>query len=248
MGACFVHQINTGVGEICSYKPAKKCISRANWIVTFFNGSHFWGGQLKSLAKGENVTRGLKKNCESQWYAVILLALSVEAHRVPLSTLVARNDARRARNGLSVINIDVIRTVQDHDDSFWPMLNQIIRVSKPFVDSIAACESRSTNLADCMLYFLGAARKVALLSAEEGDDPEFFQHVHNIIDKRFFQITTPLHQLALFLHPLCRKLAVLDRDGFMLCDMKCTTLEIAKEKWNWSQLECHIRKNGLGPG
>ncbi|KAJ3978219.1 hypothetical protein F5890DRAFT_1372506, partial [Lentinula detonsa] len=79
--ACFCHLLNTTVGEILSYKPAKAQASRANRIVTFFNGSHFWGGQLKVLALADAITRGLKRNCESRWYALILLCLSVQAHR-----------------------------------------------------------------------------------------------------------------------------------------------------------------------
>ena len=91
---CFVHLLNTTVGERCSYGPAKKAMQLANRIVSFFNGSHFWGGQLKDTAKSLDITHGLKKNCESRWYALILLAVSVQAHRVPLSTLVACPDAR----------------------------------------------------------------------------------------------------------------------------------------------------------
>ncbi|KIK49987.1 hypothetical protein GYMLUDRAFT_65460 [Collybiopsis luxurians FD-317 M1] len=43
-------------------------------------GSHFWGGILKEAAKITGVLHSFKLNCGSQWYAVILLALSVEAH------------------------------------------------------------------------------------------------------------------------------------------------------------------------
>ncbi|KAJ3990836.1 ribonuclease H-like domain-containing protein [Lentinula boryana] len=236
--ACFCHLLNTTVGEILSYKPAKAQASRANRIVTFFNGSHFWGGQLKVLALADAITRGLKRNCESRWYALILLCLSVQAHRVPLNTLIARPDARKSQNGLSIVHADVRTAVQDYDDSFWPMIDQLIRVAKPLVDAIAVCESQSATLADCMLQFLGAARRVANVSREEGDDPEFIKHAHTTLDKRFWLIATPLHRLALFLHPLCRKLAVLEYEGFTLRDLKLTALTISKEKWNWSREDC----------
>ncbi|KAJ7200621.1 ribonuclease H-like domain-containing protein, partial [Mycena pura] len=205
--ACFVHQLNTMIGEICTFPRAKGALQQANRIVTFFNSSHYWGGQLKISAKAEKIKRGLKKNCESRWYSVILLASSVESHRSPLSTIVARTDARKATNGYSAVNAEVVRFVLDADDHFWPMLNQVIRVARPFVDAIAACEGRAATLADCMLQLLAAARRLSLLKHEEDDLKGFFTHAHKIVDKRFRMIATPLHRLALFLHPLCRKFA-----------------------------------------
>ncbi|KAJ7605724.1 hypothetical protein FB45DRAFT_722570, partial [Roridomyces roridus] len=82
--ACWAHQLNTLAGEICHYPEAKAALTKGNRIVTFFNSSHYWGGQLKAAALAEKITRGLKKNCESRWYAIILLSLSVEAHQTPL--------------------------------------------------------------------------------------------------------------------------------------------------------------------
>lgn len=59
----------------------KKNVTKATRVVTFFNGSHYWGGQLKEQAKIDNVKRRLKKNCESRWYALILQSMSVRDHR-----------------------------------------------------------------------------------------------------------------------------------------------------------------------
>jgi len=59
----------------------KHIVTWATCIVTFFNNSHYWGGQLKEQAKKDNVKRTLKKNCETRWYALILQALSIHEHR-----------------------------------------------------------------------------------------------------------------------------------------------------------------------
>ncbi|KAG1778561.1 hypothetical protein EV702DRAFT_1044440 [Suillus placidus] len=42
-------------------------------VVTFFNGSHYWGGQLKEQVKVDNVKHGLKKNfsCNPDFWAAI---------------------------------------------------------------------------------------------------------------------------------------------------------------------------------
>jgi uncharacterized membrane protein len=79
--ACFLHGINTIIGEICAYPAMKKIISKTTRIVTFFNNSHYWGGQLNDEAKKENITRKMKQNCESRWYALMLQSLSVKSYR-----------------------------------------------------------------------------------------------------------------------------------------------------------------------
>ncbi|KAJ7214045.1 ribonuclease H-like domain-containing protein [Mycena pura] len=238
--ACWVHQENTMIGEICRYPAAKAALQKANRVVTFFNGSHYWGGQLKIAAVAEKVTRGLKKNCESRWYALILLALSITTHQTPLSTLVARPEARKPTDGYSAINVDVIRIVQDIDDEFWPWLDQVIRVARPFVDAIAESEGRGVNLADCMLNLLKAAYQLSKLEIKTDDSAAFKAHAYAVVDKRFRKMATPIHRLALFLHPLCRKFAAVDSVGFTLRDLKITALTIAKDKWNWTADEARL--------
>ncbi|KAF7292132.1 DUF659 domain-containing protein [Mycena indigotica] len=239
--ACWAHGLNTLVGEICRHAPAKAAIMRANRIVTFFNNSHYWGGQLKNTAKAEKVTRGLKKNCESRWYALILLVMSISAHQTPLSLLVAHPNARRPSDGYSAVNEDVIDIIQDRD--FWPWISRVIRIAHPFVDVIAVCESRRANLADCMLNLLGAARQLLTLDKKDDDTIEFRtfeKHARAVVNKCFRQMATPVHRLALFLHPLCRKMAVVeDTPGYTLRDYKKTTLEIAV-KWGWEDREAAL--------
>lgn len=245
--ACWAHQSNTLAGEICRYAPAKAAIQKANRVVTFFNGSHYWGGQLKAAARAEKITRGLKKNCESRWYALILLVMSISAHQTPLSILVARPDARKPTDGFSAVNVDVIRIIQNVDDVFWPWIDRIIRVARPFVDAIAASEGRSVTLADCMLNLLGAAHQLSTLDNKEDDTDEFKafrRHAYDVVDKRFRQMATPVHRLALFLHPLCRKFAVVDAPGFTLRDHRRTALQIA-EKWGWSEEEGVLLANDM---
>lgn len=78
---CFLHKLNTIIGKILDFKPIKADLSRVAKIVSYFLGSHYWGGQLEILAKQHGVTRGLKVNTESRWYAFIKQCLSVQEHR-----------------------------------------------------------------------------------------------------------------------------------------------------------------------
>ncbi|KAF9227644.1 hypothetical protein BS17DRAFT_793315 [Gyrodon lividus] len=59
---CFLHGLNTLIGDICSHPWMKQQVTKATQIVMFFNGSHFWGGQLKDEAKRQKITCTLKKN------------------------------------------------------------------------------------------------------------------------------------------------------------------------------------------
>jgi hypothetical protein len=73
--------MNTLLGEIFSHAPMKKILSKTTRIVSFFDSSHFWGGQLSNEAKNLGVIRKLKQNCETCFYALILQCLSVLEHR-----------------------------------------------------------------------------------------------------------------------------------------------------------------------
>jgi hypothetical protein len=59
----------------------KQHVTKATQVVTFFNGSHYWGDQLKEQVKKDGINHGLKKNCESRWYALVLQSMSVRDHR-----------------------------------------------------------------------------------------------------------------------------------------------------------------------
>ncbi|KAK7051930.1 DUF659 domain-containing protein [Favolaschia claudopus] len=235
--ACFLHSVNTLLGEICAYPLIKKIISKANRTSTFFNGSHYWGGQLKIEAKRLHVTRTLRTNCKSRWYALILLCLCVACHRQPLSIICLREDAQKKTNGLSAVSDDVIETVL-RTPTFWTLLNQLIRITKPLVDAIGNCEHREATLASCMLELLRCARTLAKMEIEEDEDAGFLAHAKATFDRRFTRVATPTHWLALFLHPSCRKLAlsgdVANGRGKSLEFMIKAVLTIAKQ-WRWSE-------------
>lgn len=69
------------IGKISSYPLMKKVISQATQVVTFFNSSHYWGGQLKEEAKKLGIKTSLKQNGESRWYALVLHCMSVQTYQ-----------------------------------------------------------------------------------------------------------------------------------------------------------------------
>ncbi|KIJ05662.1 hypothetical protein PAXINDRAFT_164749 [Paxillus involutus ATCC 200175] len=220
---CFLHGLNTLIGDICSHPWMKQQVTKATRIVTFFNGSHFWGGQLKDEAKRQKVTRTLKKNCESRWYALILQAISVKEHRQALTIVCAQPDAIKKTDGLSPVAPDVI--------------NILIKTMKPLVDTIGNCESREASLASCMLELIRCAKKLSQLSLDGSDNTGFWTHAKLVFNRRFHAMNTDHHSLALFLHPMCRKLAISQAaNGRNFEFMVRTALSIAKQ-WRWGEAE-----------
>ena len=73
--------LNTIIGKILAYPTVKPVVSSSTHVVSFFNGSHYWGGQLVQQAQSQSVTQNLKTNTELQWYALILQSLSFQNHQ-----------------------------------------------------------------------------------------------------------------------------------------------------------------------
>lgn len=79
---CFLHNLNTILGKIVLYPAMKQVATKSARIVSYFNSTHYWGGQLDKEARSLKITRCLKTNTESRWYALILQALSVDSYRL----------------------------------------------------------------------------------------------------------------------------------------------------------------------
>ncbi|KAF8573029.1 hypothetical protein K439DRAFT_1563840 [Ramaria rubella] len=102
---CFLHGLNTLIGKIVSHPEMKVAITKNAKIVTFFNASHYWGGQLETIARSLKVTRSLKTNTESRWYSLILQALSILDHWPALIQLCCRPDAQKKMKGLTPVSM-----------------------------------------------------------------------------------------------------------------------------------------------
>jgi hypothetical protein len=90
----------------------------------------------------------------------------------------------------------------------WALTDQLIRVCKPLVDIIGDVEAHDATLADCMLQLIWAHREIIHMKLQDGEDQAFLDHAWCVVQTQFHAMNTDLHWLALFLHPLCRKLAI----------------------------------------
>ncbi|EAU80430.2 hypothetical protein CC1G_13294 [Coprinopsis cinerea okayama7 len=78
---CFLHVLNTIIGKISSFSEVKPIITKSARIVSFFNSSHYWGGQLREEAKKDNATQKLTTKTETWWYSLIQQCLSILSHK-----------------------------------------------------------------------------------------------------------------------------------------------------------------------
>ncbi|KAF8998144.1 hypothetical protein BDQ17DRAFT_1428634 [Cyathus striatus] len=159
------------MGKILSFPPIKRLIAKNVKIISFFSSSHYWGGQLEELAKEHNITRGLKKNVETQFYAVILQAISIQEHKQILFKICSHDDAQCSICGLSPIKRDVIESVMELDH--WQLNEEFICICKPLVDVIGDTKSRDATLADCMIQLIWAHHQINNLPDIEFKDKEF---------------------------------------------------------------------------
>ncbi|KAJ7593573.1 hypothetical protein C8J56DRAFT_1043379 [Mycena floridula] len=66
------------------------------------------------------------------------------------------------------------------------------------------------------------------------DDPAFLAHAREVFNRRFHAMNTPIHSLALFVHPLCRKLAITDAAHDQTLDFMLRTALSISWQWKWS--------------
>lgn len=154
--------------------------------------------------------------------------------RQSLSHLCLREDAQKKIGGLSPVAPDIV-TIVLRDAEFWPAIEQGIKVMKPIVDLIGDEESCDSSLASCMLGLIRLAKTISQLPIEEGDNVHFWQHAKAVFNRHFFAMNTKTHSLVLFLHPMCRKLAISQAiNGRSFKFMVEVALDIAKQ-WRWSE-------------
>lgn len=79
---CFLHGLNTIVGKIVSYPKVKKVILNTNKVSTFFNSSHYWGGQeLEEAQTRWGIKQRLKTHTETRWYSLIIQNTIFKLHQ-----------------------------------------------------------------------------------------------------------------------------------------------------------------------
>lgn len=115
----------------------------------------------------------------------------------------------------------------------WDLNAQLIRYTKPLVDTIGNLETRDASLADCLIELLKSARTLESFKPLPREDESFARHAKEVLRKTFHRMNHDVHFLALFLHPLCRRLALSNwKLARTYADVVRIALKLA-QKWGW---------------
>ena len=145
---------------------------------------------------------------------------------------------------MTSISADIIQIVIS-DLMFWRHLHQLIKMCKPLVDAIRNLESQDINLADCMLEFIHCAHTMMQVTFADDEVVNFWAHVKSVFNCEFHLMNTSNHNLALFFHPTCQKLAVSNAaKGRTFQEISRAALNIAHQ-WRWSERKARLLVHDL---
>jgi len=86
-----------------------------------------------------------------------------------------------------------------------------------------------------MLQLIWAHREVNRVPHREGDDPGFAAHAKEVLNAQFHAMNTDIHWFALFLHPLCRKLAISSVAHSRTIDSAYRIALGIVQRWGWTK-------------
>jgi hypothetical protein len=59
----------------------RKLLKQNARLVSFFQNSHFWSGQLEAISKENHITRKMVTHGDTRWFTQSKQAMSVQDHR-----------------------------------------------------------------------------------------------------------------------------------------------------------------------
>ena len=190
---CMMHAFNSTTLSVMGHPFAKKLVSQAQALVTFFRASHQPLASLTKLAKSMGIKRTLITSNKTRFTSVHASLESVVKLQGALQELV--------KQAPKLIAAAVVATI--NSDMFFVRLKQICQLLAPFTLVMTAVQGARTTLADVMRYWLFLAKQVSGLSADSLP-ADFKSHCFVAYNFRHDEMVSPLCKLGLFLHPLYR--------------------------------------------
>eukprot|EP00898_Chlorokybus_atmophyticus_P001775 jgi/Chlat1/2599/Chrsp178S02496 len=139
---CYVHSFFLVMGSCMSHHWAKRLITNAQEVVTYFKAAHKPLALLKMAAKADGIIGTLYSSNKTRF------------------TSVCRVHAGDIKNGV------VMDIVRDVDREFWDGLGAIDKLLQPFTKVIMAAQCARTTLADVTRYWLYLAQQLKTLASQ----------------------------------------------------------------------------------
>ncbi|MBW0560220.1 hypothetical protein O181_099935 [Austropuccinia psidii MF-1] len=146
---CVLHSFNLIAKHFTSH-PAMTSIVKGNkTLVNYFTTSSYWSEYLKQWAKEENITHGLSTLCESRWYSLSKVCMSVQSHEEGFKKCLST--FRNPTIDTPSIPATVISVIEDRDH--FTSNDALVSLLKPVVDAISRLEHQHTELSDIWKEF-----------------------------------------------------------------------------------------------
>jgi hypothetical protein len=205
--------------DILSHPTMTDIVSANKNLVNFFTKSHFWSDFLEEWRKENKIGHGLMTACETRWYSMAKVCISVSEHEGGFKKAIEADDDPSFDS--PKINSNVRSIISDRDH--FTANQALITVLKSVVDAIGRLEHANTTLADIwkeVLHVYCALSKIDVYSRYL----PFKRYSESVLHLRSKVFNEDIYFIAFFLNPLFRTTAVsrrfdLRKMNWMICNL-----------------------------
>ncbi|KAH9808064.1 ribonuclease H-like domain-containing protein [Melampsora americana] len=203
--ACCLHVFNLIAKKCLDHPDMKETVNNDKVLVNFFTSSHFWGQKLFNWRTKEGISHGIRTFCESRWFSMAKVALSVESHeqgfRMCLAALRDKTESTPAINK----NVQVVIDNRDHFTSN----SVLVKLLQPVVDSIGRLERANTSVCDVWKEIGTVYNQI--MKVDLSSYPRFQNyksHCLRVLHDQVKVFDQPIYIAGFFLNPNYRQVAV----------------------------------------
>jgi hypothetical protein len=229
--ACCLHVFNLIAKKVVAHVDMKGTVEIDRALVNFFSSSSFWSFKLSKWRKKEGVTHGLRTFCESRWYSMAKVAMSVESHEKGFQNCLAM--LRDNSVPTPSINKNIIVAIENRDH--FTSNSILVKLLRPIVNAIGQLEKANTSVGDIWKE-IGTVYQQLLaidLSSYPRFEP-FKAHCLQVLHEHAKLFNEPIYIIGFFLNPMFRQVAV--SKAFTIDDMIKMIISLAKA-WNYKKAD-----------
>ncbi|MBW0492029.1 hypothetical protein O181_031744, partial [Austropuccinia psidii MF-1] len=148
-GHCVFHAFNLIAKHFITHPTIASTVKGNKLLVNYFSNSSYWGEYLTNWADENGIKNGLATLCESRWYPLSKVCLSVQAHEEGFKQAITH--FKNPASNTPTIPVSVISVVENQDH--FTSNDALVSLLKPVVDSIGRLEKSNTKLSDIWKEF-----------------------------------------------------------------------------------------------
>ncbi|MBW0552136.1 hypothetical protein O181_091851 [Austropuccinia psidii MF-1] len=132
-------------------------------LVNYFTSSSFWSEYLSQWEDEKEIWHGLSILCESQWYSLEKVCLSIQSHEEGFKKCLIL--FQNPSSDTPKISSAVISIIENHNH--FTSNDMIVSLLKPIVDSISQLANHQTKLGDVWKEFSTVFKEIQSIHVYE---------------------------------------------------------------------------------